>query len=215
MVRPPVLLALLTLSQLVAFRHTEPTGPLGLHLGDDRGRWYQPLTSLWLHADRYHLANNMAAQCVLGAFVEARHGHWRFALVYAAAGAGGMLLYRAHWCLVVRPRVVICVGASPAVYGLMGAYSANLALNWREMPLRWLWLAAAAATLAAEAALYALDPQPHVAYASHVGGALLGVTTGLLVLRNAVYRRHERALYVLGALGTLALGLFALLACGA
>lgn len=190
---PPFALIILSAAQIAMF--TEGTGrppQAGLHLPRERSleRFVAPtLSALFSHADITHLVNNAVAQIALGAPLEGVHGALRFVTVYLASGFGGTLVYRAGWILRPEPAHVVYVGASAAVYGIVGAYGAHLAINWAELYFRWLWLLGVAALLASEAALAATaaEQQSHttIAYSAHVGGGMYGALLGVLVLRNA------------------------------
>jgi membrane associated rhomboid family serine protease len=87
------------------------------------GDYWQLITSGFLHAGFIHLAFNMYALYILGQILEPLVGHVRFALIYFVsllAGSFGALLLTKHG---------FTVGASGAVFGLMGA--AILALRSR------------------------------------------------------------------------------------
>ena len=155
----------------------------------------QALTSLLAHADAPHLAGNLASQLALGWKVEGMHGSGRFAVVYAVGGALGAACFRTAWRVTDGETEWVLVGASPAVYALMGAHSAHVALNWTEAPLiRWLLVAAVALTAAVDVSLYFAYPLPNVAYSSHAGGAAFGALVGVLVLRNVRVLEWERTL---------------------
>jgi membrane associated rhomboid family serine protease len=79
------------------------------------GEVYRLLTSGFLHAGLFHLAVNMYSLYILGMLLEPAVGRFRFALIYFAslfAGSFGALL--------VSPNQ-LTVGASGAIFGLMGA----------------------------------------------------------------------------------------------
>lgn len=78
------------------------------------------VTSMFLHADVWHLFGNMLFLVVAGEQVEDRLGHLRFPLFYLACGiAGGVV----HMLVTTGEAAhVPCVGASGAISGLMGAF---------------------------------------------------------------------------------------------
>lgn len=79
------------------------------------GEWYRVFTSGFLHADLIHLGFNMAMLWVLGSQLEPAVGRLRFALLYAAGLVGG------SFGVVLISQSALTVGASGAVFGLMGA----------------------------------------------------------------------------------------------
>ena len=71
---------------------------------------------MFLHASLLHLAFNMLALYWLGTVVEQALGTWRFLLVYfvsGIAGSAGALLFSSPFA--------VTVGASGAIYGIIGA----------------------------------------------------------------------------------------------
>jgi membrane associated rhomboid family serine protease len=75
-------------------------------------------TSLFLHADIYHLIGNMWFLLVFGRNVECALSHLLFLVFYLACGAAAGL---AH--VISDPYSLIpCIGASGAISGILGAY---------------------------------------------------------------------------------------------
>ncbi len=79
------------------------------------GEWYRIITSGFLHANLIHIGFNCWVLYQLGLLMEPVLGRLRFALVYAVA-----LLSGAFGVLLVDPNA-LTVGASGAVFGIMGA----------------------------------------------------------------------------------------------
>jgi len=79
------------------------------------GDWWRIITSGFLHAGIVHLAFNMYFLYFLGVLIEPAIGRLRFALIYAVALLGG-----SFGALLLTPNTPT-VGASGAVFGLMGA----------------------------------------------------------------------------------------------
>jgi membrane associated rhomboid family serine protease len=81
----------------------------------DTGEWYRLVTSGFLHANLLHLAFNMYLLYLLGLQLEPVLGRFRFTVVYFFSLLTGSL-----GVLLIDPTAVT-VGASGAVFGLMGA----------------------------------------------------------------------------------------------
>lgn len=81
------------------------------------------IVPVFLHSDVMHLCLNVVAQLMIGSSLEADIGVPKFAALYFLSGFGGILF--SICCSDMRS-----VGASTAVYGLVGAYLAFLILNW-------------------------------------------------------------------------------------
>lgn len=100
------------------------------------GDWWRLLTSALLHGGLLHLAFNVMLLVRLGEALELRLGHARFtSLVAAGAAGGGLGVVVMAWVTATTPLVRIpllgtllatspssvTIGASGAVFGLMGA----------------------------------------------------------------------------------------------
>jgi len=84
-------------------------------IGVAEGEWYRIVTSGFLHANLVHVGFNMYLLYLLGMLLEPAMGRLRFALVYFFS-----LLAGSFGALLVDPNS-LTVGASGAVFGLMGA----------------------------------------------------------------------------------------------
>ncbi|MBI4564455.1 MAG: rhomboid family intramembrane serine protease [Planctomycetes bacterium] len=76
------------------------------------------ITSMFLHADLWHLFGNMLFLWIAGDNVEDRLGHGAYVVFYLAAGVAGSL---AHVVTTAAPHVPT-IGASGAISGVLGAY---------------------------------------------------------------------------------------------
>ena len=209
----PLITCLLTAVQIFLFVQVDDTvRNLGLPMQTSTTEPWRSATYMLAHSDTPHLVSNMALQLCIGFLVEGVHGHVRTLAVYVASGVGGAYVFRAVWCVSQAPPTVL-VGASGAIYGLLGAFCSHLLLNWAEVIMRWLWLAAASLVLISDVLMYVLFPQPRVAYSAHAGGALFGLCWGVLLLRNIRVLRHERALYAIACVAIVAMTLACLLVC--
>ena len=83
---------------------------------DIQGDWYRLVTAMFLHGSVIHLAFNMAALYWLGTIVEQALGVWRFLLIYFVSGIAG-----SAGALLLSTPIQFTVGASGAIYGIMGA----------------------------------------------------------------------------------------------
>ncbi len=80
-----------------------------------QGEWYRLVTGAFLHSGLLHLGMNMYLLWLLGQVLEPALGKSRFALLYVASLLGGAL-----GVMLLSP-MSPTVGASGAVFGLMGA----------------------------------------------------------------------------------------------
>ena len=150
------------------------------------------------HADSTHLANNLTTGIAIGAWVEALHGHARFTLLYFVTGLGGTLSYRAAWCADGALRPVAYVGASPAVYGFMGASAASSSTGRRCASAR---CGSSSCFRCSRPISSCTCTRRAPTWRARTRGAAWGLLLGPLVLRNAVVRAHERVAASLAAVG--------------
>ncbi|MGB7873196.1 MAG: rhomboid family intramembrane serine protease [Anaerolineales bacterium] len=76
------------------------------------------ITSMFMHANFFHLLSNMGALWVFGRRVEDACGAWRFFVFYLLAGISSGLIT----ALAMYNSPTPGVGASGAIFGVMGAY---------------------------------------------------------------------------------------------
>ena len=88
------------------------------------GEWWRLLMCNWLHSGVLHLGLNMGGLYSLGVPLERVFGFWRTASLYLLSGIFGTIM-----SAIFLPGVV-SVGASGAVFGLFGAYWADIVLNY-------------------------------------------------------------------------------------
>jgi len=83
-------------------------------------RWYQPLTSAFLHGGVIHLLANMVFLWTFGNNVNDKLGHWRYLAAYVAfayLSDLGHALMASGWMAGIP-----CIGASGAIFGVVGTY---------------------------------------------------------------------------------------------
>jgi len=81
------------------------------------GQYWRFVTPIFLHVNLLHIALNMLNFFVLGIFLERLVGHLRFLLIYLVTGVISIIA-----SFYFAPQE-ISVGASGAIFGLVGAYS--------------------------------------------------------------------------------------------
>lgn len=139
-----------------------------------------------VHASNVHLITNCVMQLALGLPLEAVHGTARTLLLYTFSAIAGALNVTAF-----TPNFTV-VGASGAIYGLLGVAVANLALNWAEMPLRWARLIIMTLFIANDGFMYLYAYDPFTSYSAHFGGFVFGFLFGFPILKNIVVTRCEK-----------------------
>lgn len=91
---------------------------LGLAVAQ-RGEYYRMFTSMFMHADTGHLFGNMLMLYAVGAMLEQRLGRIRYLLLYLFSGIGAAAA--SVWHQLQIGSQIGSIGASGAVYGLIGA----------------------------------------------------------------------------------------------
>ena len=129
------------------------------------GEWWRAITSMFLHAGFAHVGFNMWALYLFGPALERRYGSLPFATLYLAAGLGGSALYH----LIGRSNPA--VGASGAIFGLMGALIVVL-YDQRHTPVGRAIFSQLIVLLAINLALPLVIQ--NIAWEAHLGGLLAG-----------------------------------------
>lgn len=174
-----------------------------------QGEWWRLLTSALLHAGVIHLAFNGLLLWRLGQVLEPRVGGPTFLGIVAGGTAGGGLgVVALSWLVVATPvggvpaaatllgagPFSVTVGASGAVFGLMGAVLVLLRRQGIDP-----WTTAVGSTVGGLVVLNLVLTfvVPGISVGGHVGGLLGGAAAALLVAdpregRSAVDRRRSR-----------------------
>ncbi len=89
------------------------------------GQYWRFLTPIFLHANLLHVGLNMLNFFILGIFIERLVGHLRFLLIYLVTGVISVIA-----SFYFAPQEV-SVGASGAIFGVVGAYSVFVLMHRR------------------------------------------------------------------------------------
>ncbi|KAF6154481.1 hypothetical protein GIB67_028373 [Kingdonia uniflora] len=142
------------------------------------------LTSMWLHAGVIHLLANMLSLIFIGIRLEQQFGFVRIGVIYLLSGFGGAVLS----ALFIRDNN-ISVGASGALFGLLGAMLSELLTNWTIYTNK----AAAVLTLVFIIAInLAVGLLPRVDNFAHIGGFMSGFLLGFVLLLRPQFGWVER-----------------------
>ncbi|TVU23276.1 hypothetical protein EJB05_25631 [Eragrostis curvula] len=129
------------------------------------------ITCMWLHAGVVHLLINMLCLIFIGIRLEQEFGFVRIGLVYLISGFGGSLMS----ALFLQSN--ISVGASGALFGLIGSMLSELITNWSLYANK----VAALLTLIFVIVLnLALGILPRVDNFAHIGGLISGFLLGFV-----------------------------------
>ena len=156
------------------------------------GDWWRIGSYLFVHADLFHFAGNMFLLATAGPVLEDRIGGKAWTALYLGGGAlaivSHMLLYPAQ--------DVLAVGASGAIFGVLGCLSV-VAPNARvPVPLFFIfWFPAwiAALIFVALNVAYALGGVAGVAWYGHFAGMAIGIVAGAFLARRVRDQSLTRA----------------------
>lgn len=132
---------------------------------------WNAFTSLFLHADLWHLVGNVVGLAIFGTLVEREIGSSRFAALYGAAGLGGALF---HWLTATTT----LVGASGAIFGVLAAAGM----------LRSRLVGFVASFVAINVVMLLTSTGGTVAVGCHVGGFVAGFCV-IIVMRPSLSER--------------------------
>jgi membrane associated rhomboid family serine protease len=156
------------------------------------GQWWRLGSAMFLHAGILHLAMNSWGLYLFGNVEEREVGAPRFLLIYVASGVvAGAASYA------FGQPAVVGVGASGAIYGLLGAF---VTYNWRRRHLAFF-----------RARLNSIMPWivlnlvlsfslPFIDWRAHVGGLFAGGVAGF-VAEGAGSASQRRLILIVGFLG--------------
>lgn len=146
----------------------------GVGVVTQREYWRLP-ASVFLHGGFLHLAVNMWCLRNIGPLVERFYGNLGYAVLYLAAGIGGAVASAA------TPPARVSVGASGAIFGVLGALLAFLLLRRRAVPASVLApLRSSALSFVVFNTLFGAVV-PAIDQAAHMGGLATGFLVGLIL----------------------------------
>jgi membrane associated rhomboid family serine protease len=147
--------------------------PNGIHY---EHQWYRLVTSPFLHASVTHIFLNMLTLAIVGPPVEAELGRLRFLSVYLASALGGSVC-----SYLIGPANELGVGASGAIFGVMGAYFVLARRNrWETRTIAVLIVVNLAISFA----------DTTIDWRAHVGGLIVGAAVGYGMARTMERRRR-------------------------
>jgi hypothetical protein len=154
--------------------------------------WWRLITSAFLHGGWLHIAFNMYVLYSLGPSLERLLGHSRYLVLYLMAALGGAVCSYAF-----SDVMTVSVGASGAIFGLMGA----LVVAGRKLRYD---ITQVLVLLAVNFAIGFLAPG--VDWKAHVGGLIVGaVVAAIFVLPPARIRVPAQVLGIVAVLVALAI----------
>lgn len=185
--------------------------PTGIALDD---QYYRLVTAMFLHGSFLHIGFNMLVLWTLGPQLERILGHLRYTVLYLVAGLGGSVA--SFW---FSSPGIVGVGASGAIFGLMGAYvvvgkklradigqvlgliAINVVIGFVAGGIDWRAHLGGLATGAAVAAVFAFLPRKPVAQVLVVV-AIVALLVWAVLVRDAALTEQIQAISGGGRPGT-------------
>jgi membrane associated rhomboid family serine protease len=156
------------------------------------------ITSMFMHGSFFHLLGNMGALWVFGRRVEDACGAWRFLVFYLLAGVSADLITT----LVMYNSPTPGVGASGAIFGVMGAYLLlyptgrirtlviiSFVPAWPRIRAGWIVLYFLGVQIIPALAILFSDASYGVGYWAHLGGFFSALFI-FLFLRPEAFARY-------------------------
>ncbi|MED6120486.1 RHOMBOID-like protein 5 [Stylosanthes scabra] len=140
-------------------------------------------TCMFLHAGVIHVVANMFSLLFIGIRLEEEFGFLKIGTLYVLSGFGGGLLSLIHLKDTATSKT-ISVGASGALFGLLGAMLSELLTNWTIYANK---CAALISLLIIIGLNLAVGFLPHVDNSAHIGGFLAGFFLGFVLLMRPQY----------------------------
>jgi rhomboid protease GluP len=142
----------------------------------ERLELWRLITSIFLHGDLIHLISNLIGLVLFGTFVENIVSKIEYIVIYLLSGIVGNIM-----SLFLLPPYVISLGASGAIYGLIGAAVMLIILerNKSQLLITVIYLIYFVIT----------SFSPGINYASHIFGLILGLILGYAFIRNKIPKK--------------------------
>jgi membrane associated rhomboid family serine protease len=145
------------------------------HVGIQNGLLWEPFTYMFLHGGFIHILFNMMTLFFLGPETERAMGSKHFLAMYLLSGLLGGL----GWLWLSADARSICVGASGAIFGVLGAFATLYPRRQLTILILFFPLTAAAWKIVVGISLLQFllitgGAAGNIAYAAHVFGAFAG-----------------------------------------
>ncbi len=168
----------------------------------DPGQFYRLLTSMFLHADFFHILFNMYFLYMFGKEVEKALGTPKYLILYFISGLMASAFHIGYTPIMGPLNLVIpALGASGAISGVLGAYlllfpRRRMTICWFMWFIPWCFTTTAASFLIFWFALqiiYGYARLGSIAFFAHAGGFVAGLA--LIGLLRKPFSSHYRRFY--------------------
>lgn len=144
-------------------------------------------TAAFLHGGIIHLAFNMWALLDTGRIAERFYGHAQFLLIYLGSALFGSLA-----SLFFSASKVVSVGASGAIFGVVGALLAALFHKHHHLPPALVTSMRSSMLMFAGYSLFMGFVSSHIDNAAHLGGMAAGALLGLVLAEVFDWDEYRR-----------------------
>ncbi|XP_051888975.1 rhomboid-related protein 3 [Pristis pectinata] len=180
-----------------------------------RSQVWRYLSYIFMHVGVEHLGFNVTLQLLVGVPLEMVHGALRISFIYLTGALAGSLAAS------VADMTAPVAGSSGGVYALISAHLANIVMNWSGMRCQFklirMGIAMICMSLEFGRAVWLRFHPPthpscaHPSFVSHLGGVMVGITLGVVILRNYEQKLHEQSIWWIFVLVYLVFVFFAIL----
>ena len=157
----------------------------------DPAQWYRLITALYVHAGALHVLMNMLILVLIGVPFEDRIGTYRWTAIYLLTGIIGALVDGGFAAAAGTSHIGI--GASGAIFGIMGAFAVLYPRDEIPMVLGFVFLQkvpvfAAVIVMAILESLYLVGSRPgdNIGHLVHVASLVAGVALAIPMSRIGI-----------------------------
>ncbi|NLL00450.1 MAG: rhomboid family intramembrane serine protease [Clostridiales bacterium] len=160
--------------------HALQKGALSWYMIKEEGEFYRLITSMFIHSDFEHLMNNMLVLFFVGDNLERAAGKIKYLIIYFGSGiiAGiSSISYN-----MIKDRWVLSVGASGAIFGIVGAMGYMLLINKGRLED----ISGRQIILFTIFSLYGGIANANIDNVAHIGGFIGGIILALILCNKKV-----------------------------
>ncbi|KAF9583422.1 hypothetical protein BGW38_009507 [Lunasporangiospora selenospora] len=156
--------------------------------GKPPDQWFRFITPIFLHGGIVHLLFNLLFQMRTGADLERDMGWWRIGIIYMTSGIVGFI-FGGNFAPLLAPSM----GASGAIFGLIGCLVLDLFQNWK-LVIRPCWELTKLTIMILVS--FAFGLLPFLDNFAHIGGFFAGILTGLVFMPVVYFSKRDRFIKV-------------------
>lgn len=142
----------------------------------------------YLHINFVHIIGNLLLYIPVSIYLELKYHSYRISIIYWSGCIASSLFYT----VVTLPvKYNVMVGASGAIYSLLGLYISEIYINWETIKYKTFKLILFVLLIAEQICLTVYWYDPYVAIYAHIGGLVFGLIPATLYIPNYKYRDYE------------------------